>query len=288
MPVSGQIKRWWGTLPNTVYGHPVETLKGMLGFPLEKGPWELLSKLIAWPQALPEWLRILFYGGIALAILILFWKRSRSAIHGLALFPLFVGSIVQLISYTGTGYLHMRSWYWASSMMAVTLLLGILLDQLLCRSERFSLRGIPLPRLANTLGLALCAIVVLYGIEEMVRRMPMRLNQRMQGYYLEGIHALEKSTEPGSLIGSTGGGVIAYFIEDRTVVNMDGLMNTAGYFHQLQQGTAAAYLDALGMDYVLANELMITDSDPYFQFKGRLLKMKEIGGAMLFAWQPGE
>jgi hypothetical protein len=26
-PVSGQIKRWWGTLPNTVYGHPADNLE---------------------------------------------------------------------------------------------------------------------------------------------------------------------------------------------------------------------------------------------------------------------
>ncbi|NLF50714.1 MAG: hypothetical protein GX577_06220, partial [Leptolinea sp.] len=30
MPVSGQIKRWWGTLPNTVYGFPVDNYKVFL------------------------------------------------------------------------------------------------------------------------------------------------------------------------------------------------------------------------------------------------------------------
>jgi hypothetical protein len=30
MPVSGQVKRWWGTLPNTVYGRPIKTLPAMI------------------------------------------------------------------------------------------------------------------------------------------------------------------------------------------------------------------------------------------------------------------
>ena len=130
----------------------------------------------------------------------------------------------------------------------------------------------------------LCAVVVLYGVEEIVRRMPLQLSKRMQGFYVESIHELEKSTEPGAIIGSTGGGVIAYFIEDRTVVNMDGLMNTVEYFHLLQQGQASQYLDRIGLDYVSASELVVTDSDPYFQFKGRLKKVKDFGGATLFRW----
>ncbi len=32
-------------------------------------------------------------------------------------------------------------------------------------------------------------------------------------------------TEPGSLIGSTGGGVLGYFTQGRTIVNLDGLIN---------------------------------------------------------------
>ena len=30
MPVSGQIKRWWGTLPNPIYGKPVATVGELL------------------------------------------------------------------------------------------------------------------------------------------------------------------------------------------------------------------------------------------------------------------
>jgi len=285
MPVSGQIKRWWGTLPNTVYGHPVDSLQGLLGLVPKSGPWHLLLDLTAWAAALPGWLRLLLFGGAALALLLLLWPRSRAAIHRLALFPLFAGSFVQLISYTGTGYLHMRTWYWTASLMLITLLLGILMDNALSLSERFTLRGRPAGRFARPLAIILCATVVAYGMAEIIRNMPMRLNARMQNYYMETIHELEANTEPGSLIGSTGGGMIAYFITGRAVVNMDGLMNTSEYFHLLQQGRASQYLDRIGLDYVSATELVITDSDPYFQFKGRLRKLKSFGGADLFKWE---
>ena len=45
---------------------------------------------------------------------------------------------------------------------------------------------------------------------------------------------LEEHTEPGSIIGITGGGNIGYFIHDRTVTNMDGLINSYPYFQALQ------------------------------------------------------
>ena len=46
LPVSGQIKRWWGTLPNTDYGTPLTTLSGVVSSffsPSNKeGPWSLI------------------------------------------------------------------------------------------------------------------------------------------------------------------------------------------------------------------------------------------------------
>jgi hypothetical protein len=73
---------------------------------------------------------------------------------------------------------------------------------------------------------------------------------------------LEEHTEPGSIIGLTGGGTTAYFIEDRTIVNMDGLINSYTYFRLLQKREAGQYLAEIGMDYVLANDAFI-DQLPY-------------------------
>jgi hypothetical protein len=293
MPVSGQIKRWWGTLPNPIYGQPVNTVSGLLGFlPGLNGPWGLVQALIAWPAALPDWVRLLVFGGITLAVFIWQWKRTRLAIHTLALFPLVVGSFVQLISYTGTGYLHTRIWYWVSHMLVITLLLGVLVDNVLCwaqSSASFIKNGLwrqRIPRLANILVVGISAVIVLYGMKEMVRRMPMYVRPARAEFYLEGIRQLEANSEPGSLVGSTGGGVIAYFVNDRTIINLDGLMNTSEYFHLLQQGQASQYLNRIGLDYVYSGETVITDSDPYFQFKNNLEKLKSFGSMALFRWKP--
>ena len=48
MPVSGQIKRWWGKLPNTVYGRPLTTLRGVtIGIfspDTDSGPFWLVTR----------------------------------------------------------------------------------------------------------------------------------------------------------------------------------------------------------------------------------------------------
>jgi hypothetical protein len=73
---------------------------------------------------------------------------------------------------------------------------------------------------------------------------------------------LEEHTEPGSIIGLTGGGNVGYFIQDRTIVNMDGLINSYAYFQALQTRTGGEYLQSIGLDYVLANPVIL-DQQPY-------------------------
>ncbi|MGE5463835.1 MAG: hypothetical protein ACM3PS_10800, partial [Syntrophothermus sp.] len=66
----------------------------------------------------------------------------------------------------------------------------------------------------------------------------------------------------GSIIGMTGGGNTGYFIKDRTIVNMDGLINSYQYFQLLKQKQAGKFLADMGMNYVLAN-IQILDGLPY-------------------------
>jgi hypothetical protein len=80
--------------------------------------------------------------------------------------------------------------------------------------------------------------------------------------YMDIVPLLEEHTEPGSIIGLTGGGNVGYFIHDRTIVNMDGLINSYEYFQALQMRTGGEYLQNLGLDYVLANPVIL-DQQPY-------------------------
>lgn len=284
-PVSGQIKRWWGTLPNTIYGRPAAGLGAMVGLTARGGPWSLVRSLAAEPAGIAEPVRLAVFGGLALVLVALRGGRAARAFDRLALFPLFIGGFIQMISYTGTGYLHTRSWYWVANMLLITVLLGLLLDLWLSffsAREKQQSRAARLPAAAVV---GLCALVVIAQTWRTVDNMPWQVSAENAEYYVIGVRELEAATEPGAIIGSTGGGVIAYFVKDRTIVNLDGLMNTTAYFEALKSGKAAAYLDEIGLDYVYSGAYAITNSDPYFQFSGRLEQLSHFGGSTLFRWK---
>ena len=86
---------------------------------------------------------------------------------------------------------------------------------------------------------------------------------------------LEKNTEPGTLIGMTGAGSTAYFIHDRTIVNLDGLISNTDYFVSLQKSDADEYLAAHGLRYVFGNPYILLGSNPYqWIFKDHLLEYR--------------
>lgn len=80
--------------------------------------------------------------------------------------------------------------------------------------------------------------------------------------YMEVTSYLERITPPGAIIGVTGGGNVGYFIHDRTIVNMDGLINSFDYFQAMQNGTGSDYLYDSGMRYIFANPDII-EANPY-------------------------
>jgi hypothetical protein len=106
--------------------------------------------------------------------------------------------------------------------------------------------------------------------------------------YLSEPKYLEEHTHPGNVIGMTGGGVIAYFIQDRTIVNLDGLINGSEYFEQLQTAQAFHYLDDIHLDYVYAPQAMILESDPYgWIFDGRLVLLEKHADFNLYRYIRG-
>jgi len=61
----------------------------------------------------------------------------------------------------------------------------------------------------------------------------------------------------------TGSGITGYFINDRTIVNMDGLINGVDYFSALQQGAGDVYLLNAGVTWIFGGENLIQNSEPY-------------------------
>jgi hypothetical protein len=82
-------------------------------------------------------------------------------------------------------------------------------------------------------------------------------------FYIDRARWLEANTEAGATVAITGAGNLAYFVTDRTIVNMDGLMNTHDYLLALQSGNGAGYLADLDVDYIFGNEYILTETNPY-------------------------
>ncbi len=103
--------------------------------------------------------------------------------------------------------------------------------------------------------------------------------------YLDSVRFLEERTPPGAMIGMTGGGNVAYYIKDRVIVNMDGLINSPAYFEALQAGQANAYLDSIGLDYVFANPGML-EGVPYRAQYALGRTIARYGGKSLMEFSP--
>jgi hypothetical protein len=263
MPVSGQVKAWWGSLQGSTYGNPISTFSGFLGLEREEGlnAWGPVVYLL---YDVKDWLKINLWLALglmaALVLLILLTRKQRAARAAVSLgLPLLLaGSLVQMFYYNGLGYAGSKDWYWVSQMLTFALL-GALLFDLLLRPLR---RSQPGSVIVWTLTAALC--VGFYAIpfaSAIVQRMPYR-NVPADVPYMDVIPFLESNTEEGALIGMTGGGNIGYFIHGRTIVNMDGLINSAAYFQSLRAGRADEYLAVIGLDYIFSNP-DILQNPPY-------------------------
>jgi hypothetical protein len=294
MPISGQIKHWWGGM-STVYGTAHHTLPELLSIEGSLSAWKLafspmqfLGKFggtLSRPDsALPVGI-ILEAALLILVVVVLVLQRKWvvTTTRKMGLFTIFLGLCAHILSYTSTSYIHIRGWYWASEMLFTILCLGILLECTYLTLKRFRIK----PYVWGAV-MVLLSLIVLASFGKMVlKRFPYSVSPEHQEDYLAGIHPLEALTEPGALIGSTGGGRIGYFIKDRTVVNLDGLINSPEYFQYLRLGRGAVYLDRMGLEYVIGNKYMLTNSDPYAGlFNGHLEEITNIDDLTLFRYIP--
>jgi hypothetical protein len=81
--------------------------------------------------------------------------------------------------------------------------------------------------------------------------------------YEADIQFLEENTQPGDVIGMTGGGVTSYLMPDRVFINLDGLINSEDYFESLKNDRSNEYLTAAGVKYIYGEEEVLLGSDPY-------------------------
>jgi len=268
-PVSGQVKHWWGTLPDTVYGNPVQSFAELFGFPeFLDGAWQTLFSPIPttlqrlmWP--LPVWGIFLLAG----------WVLGGHK-HGLGLWSLGAACLLQVLYYHGSYYIGMRSWYWLNESLFAVLVWAMALDGWwgwLTRQKEH--------RRALLVITSLCSLVLVANYVSWTgRNFPLKRTANDQHIYLTEAVWLEKLTPPGSVIGMSGSGSVGYFINDRRVVNLDGLINSNDYFQSLKAGTGRAAVDAFGLDYVYGHYYLLTSTNPYYNILKDRLDLLETNG----------
>jgi hypothetical protein len=182
-----------------------------------------------------------------------------------------IGCFLQIAYYNARSYAHTRGWYWVTEMLALVLLGMVLSSRLFEKLHQWTRKEV--------VNIALLAVLVgglLFLNARFIFHMsPPKVAAGQEGEYLAAIRRLENNTNEGTLIGMTGGGNVAYFIEHRTIVNLDGLINSKAYFDALKQGVGYRFLDDLKLDYVYGKPYMLLETEPYRDiFPGRV---EEIG-----------
>ncbi|MGB7876291.1 MAG: hypothetical protein WBL25_18045, partial [Anaerolineales bacterium] len=294
-PVSGQIKRWWGTFFSRVYGGSARSPLSFYGIDPESdfNAWTPITKLVGdWNSriemnTIPIDFDLRYFLMLSLLLvglgLLLFLNRQRSAriVHDLALIPLLGGSFLQIIQYNISGYAALKEWYWVSEMIFITLAGCLLLDILTQKLQR-----IPIASASIYVLVILWGISSAYSFARNTRRQMPYGARPADTPYMEVVTFVETHTNPRTLIGMTGGGNLGYFIQERTIVNMDGLINSYPYFQANKNGQGSDYLYNMGLDYIFANPDFL-EIQPYRgQYTGRLDIIDYYGGKAIMRFLP--
>jgi hypothetical protein len=294
-PISGQVKHWWSTLPNTVYGHDFNLGVFLSLSPgINVGPWSLLTgSLNGIVKALLDrfglatgqsyWIGMALLIGLITWGLILLFETSRldwkEKTRRIGLHALLIGCLLQISYYLATTYPNPRSWYWVGEMLCIVLFLAIVVEGFSRLLMKWKVPGIAI----LVVEFILIVWLVVINTRYIASLTPWQVAKGNEDRYLDDARGLEKLTRPGSIIGMTGGGTVSYFLNDRTIVNLDGLMNSAEYLQALKADRGTEFLDRMGLTFINASEGVVTGSDPYMGLlKNRLRKIGLIPGLESF------
>ncbi|WP_322509651.1 hypothetical protein [Anaerolinea sp.] len=285
-PVSGQVKHWWGTIADVVYVKPVHSIPALFGVfsPLGQSPWWFLFQpvtLLTGGQSGTAWTAglLLFWLGVVLeGVRRGVQRRGGQGVDMLTV--LFMACLMHILYYTSSDYANMRPWYWVNETLAGMMLLFFALDGWWA--------GVPAPgretrvRLWSALA---CAGLWLWGSFQVLESFALQ-KPTVPAYYLQEAAYLEAYTPPQSKIGMPGGGATAYFVRHRTVINLDGLINSYAYFQSLKDNRGREFLDRLGLDYVFGASGVIEQSAPYYTLLAeRLEPVGEFEGFRLYRYR---
>lgn len=277
MPVSGQVKLWWGSLPNSVYGYRVtnlsELLTELLSWDNKVGPWALAIKKIYLLASqisgyrlqdapiLPTVWKVAAV--LAVLLLVLLWLEREFFLKTAArmgLLPFLLGTLVQAGYYKRFGSVPQKAWYWVSEMVFIMLCFGLalmLLYRLLTRIQ------------SDWPGKAALAVVLLVMVWMPARMVVYLLGELENGReqqlhdYTDRAEFLAETFEAGTVIGIPGSGSWGYFSPEMVIFNMDGLINSYDYLQAMKDGRGAEFMAQSGVQYVIGNPYIMQETNPY-------------------------
>lgn len=269
-PVSWQIKQWWASLPGRAYGGASREILSFFGlsYRTEENAWNPVSRILgSWAENMyrvlkieDSWRYVIILAVIAAVfylILLTNKKRGKMALTQLSIIPLLGGAWLQVLYYNALKYAAHKEWYWVSQLVIIVLTISLVIGMVYTLMRKVPYRSVFVWAVAAYVGVSMGTSFW----RAIQASMPYN-HWPADTAYMDIVPLLEERTEPGSIIGLTGGGNVGYFIQDRTVVNMDGLINSYDYFQALQTHTGGEYLQNIGLDYVLANPIIL-DQQPY-------------------------
>lgn len=272
MPVSGKIKRWWGTLKYSVYGTPPETIRDFFVefFSPEnsRGPWSIVIapavNLWNWYITLENSSKLLIgtiiFALFSLIVLLIYQNRKFviTTIRKWNLIPLLGACLVHILYYKAFGHVSQKDWYWITEMILVILIIGIVIGTISRSISKHPQGEKVVIAAVSAFAVALVTPYLKIPYKVIRYKPPTELHS-----YFHRAKWLEENTEPNSLIGMTGSGSSGYFVQDRTLVNLDGLISSQEYFVHLQNNDIDEYLESIDLDYVFGNAYILQRTNPY-------------------------
>lgn len=284
MPVSGQVKAWWGSM-YTVYGQPADTYAASLG--LQSGNWGLITLLVNSPFTFipTSWSPYIYTTEFILLVLLIYFTKKRAFDLGnkMLLLPVMAGCFWQIWSYTLRSYVGYNDWYWIAELILSMLVLATLFQLFMELFSKPVLR-----KIITVVIFSLLTIPLLFQYTSTLNHLVNYRNTKVEeDDHLFGVSFLEDHTPMGAIIGMTGGGTTAYFIHDRTIVNLDGLINSAAYFKSLKENRAADFLSKEGLSYIFGRPYILTETDPFKdELTGHLQPVDHFASLVLFKFIP--
>jgi hypothetical protein len=284
-PVSGLVKQWWGTLGEAPYGRPSQTLEQIYqetftSYERDISPFSYPYQVINETAVdinsflaqfgLPSLIKGKYIYILLALVLMVDLQFVSKLIVELNIIPLMIACFIQIIYYKSSGHVAQRQWYWVMELYLIALLVGLWIGVISHKLRRVS-KG----KAVSIFLSVLLTLSIVVSHASYIANLAATTNIEEPLIYHE-VHWLEKKTETGSYIAMIAAGRVGYFVRDRTIVNIDGLINSMRYFRKLQNGEGADFLQSMDVEYVFGSKAWIEENPPYMNtFKGRLIPIAQ-------------